>query len=257
MPVGIPAWQAWTPTLLSATAARRRRGWWWSGRRASGCAGGCAGPRAGSGGGAGILALVTLRAAGADRSGARATGAGSAGPLVDRLANGIFQASQHLAKDHTLIPGQGRQGRVGQDLDGFPRMQADDPGSYLEMPDIHQAFFQGNEGGAVVLHLDIEDGAAHRNQRGGRGDIIRIRNAGEMLDIDFDLAHPDIQEVGDAVGLAERDFGVGEDLKRAAVRRLKLGVPIGAGFDHVLLVDDAAGWNDDAVEAHFGGGEAI
>ena len=109
-------------------------------------------------------------------------------------------------------------------------------------------FIQGDEGGAVeILHVHIEDGAAHRNQRGGRGDIIRIRNAGEMLDIDFNLAHPDIQQVADAVSLAEGDFGVGEDFERAAVGHLEFGVPVGAGFDHLLLLDDAAGRNGDAV----------
>src|ERR1035437_475770 len=191
MPVRTPAWQAWTPTrrcgaLFGATAARRRWRGWWSGRRA----GGCAGPGAGSSGSAGILALVALRAAaGAYRSGGSAAGAGTAGPLIDYLSSGILNGHQHLAGDVTAIPGQRRQGQIGQDLDGFAGMQSDDPRSDKEVPDIHQAFIDGHEGGAVeILHIDIEDGAAHRNQRRGRNDIIRIRNPGHMLDVDFDLA---------------------------------------------------------------------
>ena len=116
------------------------------------------------------------------------------------------------------------------------------------MPDIHQAFIEGDEGGAIgVLHIDIEDGAAYRNQRRGRGDIIRIRQTVEMLDVDLDLAHPDIQQVAETVGLTEGHFGVRENLKRAAVRDLEFGVPIGAGFDHLLLLDLAAECNGGAV----------
>src|ERR1019366_4716942 len=117
-----------------------------------------------------------------------------------------------------------------------------------EMPDIHQAFIEGDESSAVeIQHIDIEDGAAHRNQRGGGGDVVRIRQTVKMLDIDFDLAHPDVQEVGEPIGLTESNFGVGEHLKRAAVRYLEFGVSIGAGFDDLLLFDDAAGCNDGAV----------
>src|ERR1035437_6729554 len=253
MPVRTPAWQAWTPplrcgALFAATAARRRWRGWWSGRRAVGCAG----PGAGSSGSAGILALAgALRAAaGAYRSGGSAAGAGTAGPLIDYLSSGILNGHPHLAGDVTAILGQRHQGQIGQDLDGFAGMQSDDPRSDKEVPDIHQAFIDRHEGGAVeILHIDIEDGAAHRNQRGGRSDIIRIRNPGQMLDVDFDLAHPDVQEVGDTEGFAERDFGIWEDLKRAAVRHLELGVPIEAGFDHLLLFDDTAELNGEAVSS--------
>src|ERR1039457_2456548 len=71
-------------------AARRR--WWrgWSGRRA----GGCAGPRASSGGGAGSLALVALHAAAGCHRSVTTHVAGTAGPLIDRLADGIFQRSE-------------------------------------------------------------------------------------------------------------------------------------------------------------------
>src|ERR1019366_6335738 len=220
-------------------AARR---WWgrWSGRRTGpGPGAGVPGPSPSGGAGAGGLAMVAV-AAGADRSAVGAGIAGTVRPLVDHLANGILQRPQSLASDRTLVVGQGRQGRVGKHLDGFAGIQADDPRSYLEMPDIHHAFIEGDEGGAIeILHIDIENGAAHRNQRGGRGDIVRIRQTVEVLDIDFDLAHPDVQEVAEPIGLTESNFGVGEDLKRAAIRYLEFGVPIGAGSDDLLLFDDA------------------
>src|SRR4051794_37056467 len=68
-----------------------------------------------------------------------------------------------------------------------------------------------------------------------------------MLYVNFDLAHPDIEQVADAVGFAEGDFGVREDLKSAAVRHLKFGVPVGTGFDGLLLIDHTAGFNGGAV----------
>ena len=47
-----------------------------------------------------------------------------------------------------------------------------------QVPDRDLAFVDGDEGGAVgVLHHDIEDRAAHRNDRRRAGDLVRIRHA--------------------------------------------------------------------------------
>src|ERR1019366_1950039 len=115
--------------------------WWrgWSERRA----GGCAGPRASSGGAAILGALVALHAAAGCHRSVTTHVARTAGPLIDRLADGIFQTPQNLAKDYTLIAGQRRQRRIGKHLDGFAGIQADDRGKHPEVPDIHQAFIEG------------------------------------------------------------------------------------------------------------------
>ena len=53
-----------------------------------------------------------------------------AGPFVDRLPDGIFETFEQLADHETAIVGQRDQGRVGQNLNGVARVQANDARSH-------------------------------------------------------------------------------------------------------------------------------
>ncbi len=99
----------------------------------------------------------------------------------------------------------------------------------------HLAVFHFDQRGfIVVVDGDVEGGAAHRNHRGRREHAIRIGHAAEVLDVNADAAHQDVEEVL-PVGrvLAEHHAGVRKYLKSTAVGNLQQRVAVGSGQDQV------------------------
>jgi len=60
----------------------------------------------------------------------------------------------------------------------------------------HQTLVHADEGSAIrVFHVHFKDRAAHRNDSRRAANIVGVRNAGEVLDVDFHAADHDVQQV--------------------------------------------------------------
>ena len=60
----------------------------------------------------------------------------------------------------------------------------------------HGTLFHQDHGGLfLVVHRDVEDGAAHADDRGGREDAVRVGLSSRTLDMHADAAQPDVEQV--------------------------------------------------------------
>jgi hypothetical protein len=111
------------------------------------------------------------------------------------------------------------------------------------MPDVHDAFFHGDDGGfIVILHTDIKCSASHRNYRCRRENPIVIGLPAPLLDVDFHPSDQNIQQVAPIPGiLAEDDIGIRVDLESAPVGNLELREAVWTGYDdlpYLYLIAD-------------------
>ena len=147
--------------------------------------------------------------------------------LLQRLAGGlhcslcgrslVYLFGQHLSTEHA-----DRLARIQQPLRSRRR----------QILHRYQALIHADEGDVLVFHQHVEDGAAHRNHRGGRVHFVVIRLVDQLLDVNFDVADDHIQYVGPVLRTAAEDcLRVLENLEGAAVRNAELRVAVGSGKD--------------------------
>ena len=94
------------------------------------------------------------------------------------------------------------------------------------------------------IHLDAELGAAHRDRRRRAVHPVRIRLAGEVIDLDAHDAERDFEELAQRAGRAiilEHHDGFGRDHHHAAVAEIDHDVAAAARIDAVAGGEDVAG----------------
>jgi hypothetical protein len=103
------------------------------------------------------------------------------------------------------------------------------------MPDRDQTFVHRNQRGFIVVYDDVEYGSAYGDERSGRMDAVVIRLAAEFLDMNFNPADENVEEIRPIGRIVSKDYaGVGVDLESTAVGNLKTGKSVGPGGDFLF-----------------------
>src|SRR5215472_15374106 len=99
-----------------------------------------------------------------------------------------------------------------------------------DVPNHYDALLVLHEGGVCVrFDFDDENRAADGDYRSRRADIVVVRHAPEMLDLNADFAQENFEEVDPAVPIGAKDHpGIGINLELATVGDLKDAPSIGA-----------------------------
>ena len=100
----------------------------------------------------------------------------------------------------------------------------------------HLSFFNDDDGGGVfIFNIDVENCAAHGNDRGGRADFVVIGLPADFLDLDFYPAEKYFQQILPIPGIiAENHAGIGENLEGAAISYSKHGITLSASYDDLF-----------------------
>ena len=165
-------------------------------------------------------------------AGSRATRARAGDSYLNRIHHGV----QHALRRGAFIETRPRQRLIRVYLQRFACIQdfriaaGDQP-----VADLHRSFFHcHNRGALFIVHADIEHRAANGNGCGGRLYPVRIRPA-KLLDLYANSSHQHVEHIAPVRRIiAENNFGIGENFKRAAVGYAENRVPIGAADNHLF-----------------------
>ena len=129
----------------------------------------------------------------------------------------------------------------------------------------HRALENHHLCGALGIHLDAEFSAADGDGGGGAVHPVRIRLAGEVVDLDPHHTQRDAEELaqrGRRPVILERHDGFGRDHHHAAVAEIDHHAPAAARIDAIARVQDIAGGQhqrrqagrqQDCLPGHSGG----
>ena len=98
---------------------------------------------------------------------------------------------------------------------------------------------------AVIFHIDMEGGAAHRNDRSRSPHPIRVRLAADSLDMHFDVTQEHIQQFSPVTLAGSKlHLGIGVDFERASVGQFEHGPAIRSGDDQLPRLHGVADVQD-------------
>jgi len=82
------------------------------------------------------------------------------------------------------------------DADPLTGIQGFDAARQQRVPHIHLSLIHDHERGSVfILDADIKDGAAHGDDSGWRINLVVVRLAADLLDLDFHAAEKNLEQV--------------------------------------------------------------
>jgi hypothetical protein len=160
-----------------------------------------------------------------------------AGTAVNHSVECIRRGSQSAAQNATAIHTFRGQRLILKDTNPFARIE--NFGIATRQKRVlhrHLSFLNDDNGsGILIFNADVENCAAHGNDRSGRADFVVIGLPADFLDLDFYTAEKYFQKILPVPGIiAENYAGIGENLEGAAVGDLKNGITFSTGDDDLF-----------------------
>lgn len=162
--------------------------------------------------------------------------------MVDRsLIEGVLGGPGDPLQDSTFIEHRLSDRFVLEYAHVFTRFERRFRGAQ-DVPNQYDAFLILNERRVGIrFHLNDEDRAADRDYCRGRTNVIVVRHASEVFDLNADFAEEDFEEVDPAIPIGAEDHaGVGVNLEFASVGNLENAPSVGTGNYYFLRLNGIA-----------------